>query len=378
MVVCSSKKQICGQLKANKNYGGEMSKQIVKFGLVGAGGIAQAYVQAFEQTDLAELVAIADLRPAAAAAMAEAAHCPSFQTHEEMTAAVDLDAVIVCTPPISHPDICIDLLEQGKHVLCEKPFSIEAKSALAMKEAAMRSGVLITMASKFRYAEDVIRAKGIVESGILGEIVLFENAFTARVDMSHRWNADPAISGGGVLIDNGTHSVDIMRYFLGPLAEIQVVEGKRVQSLAVEDTVRIFAKSETGVMGNIDLSWSINKELDYYLRIYGSNGTISVGWKESKYRQSTSQDWVVFGQGYNKVQSFRSQIENFSNAIARREPLRITAEDAIASVKVMEAAYRSLNQNHWTPIHPIAPEPFASEPLSSEPVAPEISAFAVC
>jgi predicted dehydrogenase len=333
-----------------------MSKQIVKFGLVGAGGIAQAYAQAFEQTDLAELVAIADLRPEAAAAMAKAANCPSFQTHQEMVNAVELDAVIICTPPVTHPNICIELIEQGKHILCEKPFSIEVKSAMAMKEAAMRAGVLITMASKFRYAEDVIRAKGIVESGILGEIVLFENAFTARVDMSHRWNADPAISGGGVLIDNGTHSVDIMRYFLGPLAEIQVVEGKRVQSLAVEDTVRIFAKSETGVMGNIDLSWSINKELDYYLRIYGSNGTISVGWKESKYRQSSSQDWVVFGRGYNKVQSFRSQIENFSKAIARQEPLRITIEDAIASVKVMEAAYQSLNQNHWTPIQPLAPE----------------------
>jgi predicted dehydrogenase len=350
-----------------------MSKQVVKFGLVGAGGIAHAYVQAFAQTEFAELVAITDLRLEAAVAMAEAAKCQAFQTHQEMIEAVELDAVIICTPPITHPNICIELLEQGKHILCEKPFSIDAKSALAMKEAAMRSGVMITMASKFRYAEDVIRAKGIVESGILGEIVLFENAFTARVDMSHRWNADPAISGGGVLIDNGTHSVDIMRYFLGPLAEIQVVEGKRVQGLAVEDTVRIFAKSETGVMGNIDLSWSINKELDYYLRIYGSNGTVSVGWQESKYRQSTSQDWIVFGKGYNKVQSFQSQIENFSKAIARQEPLRITIEDAIASVKVMEAAYQSLNQNHWTMIQPVT-----SEPILLETTTPEIPALAMC
>ncbi len=324
----------------------------VKFGLLGAGGIAQAYTQAFTQTDSAELVAIADIRTEAAGTLAATVgpNCSFFQNHQAMLDEVDLDAVIVCTPPSTHPDLCIDLIQQGKHILCEKPFSIDVKSALAMKDAAARAGVQITMASKFRYAEDVIRAKQIIESGILGEIVLFENAFTARVDMSRRWNSNPAVSGGGVLIDNGTHSVDIMRYFLGPLAEIQVVEGKRVQALAVEDTVRIFAKSAAGVMGNIDLSWSINKELDYYLRIYGSHGTISVGWKESKYRQSTSSDWVIFGNGYSKIQSFRSQIENFSKAITGQESLRITIADAIASVKVIEAAYQSLSQNHWTPI----------------------------
>lgn len=327
-----------------------MTQNKVQFGLVGAGGIAQSYLQAFQTSDIAELVAIADVRAEAAAAMAEKAHCRSFSSHEAMINAIDLDAVIVCTPPVSHPNICIEFLERGVHVLCEKPLSVNSRSAVAMQEAAERSGTILTMASKFRYVEDVIKAKQIVASGILGEVVLFENAFTARVDMTHRWNANPAISGGGVLIDNGTHSLDIMRYFLGALAEVQVVEGKRIQGLPVEDTVRIFAKSTSGIMGNIDLSWSINKELDYYIRIYGSQGTISVGWKESKYRQANSPDWIPFGKGYDKVQAFRSQIENFSKAIRQEEPLLITAEDGIASVEAIEAAYRALHHSTWTPI----------------------------
>lgn len=322
----------------------------VKFGLVGAGGIAQAYAQAFETSDHAQLVAVADVRYDSAQAMAERMNCQSFDSYQAMAESVALNAVIICTPPVSHPEITIYCLERDINVLCEKPLSIDKASALQMLSAAEKSKALLTMGSKFRYADDVVKAKSIVASGILGEIVLFENAFTARVDMSNRWNSNASVSGGGVLIDNGTHSVDIMRYFLGPLAEVQVVEGKRVQELAVEDTVRIFVKSKNSVMGNIDLSWSINKELDWYIRIYGSSGTISVGWKESKYRQSGSQDWVVFGQGYNKIQSFRSQIENFSKAIRGEETLLITSADAIASVEVIDAAYQSLGQSRWTPI----------------------------
>ena len=219
-----------------------------------------------------------------------------------------------------------------------------------MIDAAERTGALLTMASKFRYVEDVIKAKSIVTSGILGEIILFENAFTSRVDMTSRWNANPAISGGGVLIDNGTHSVDLMRYFLGPLAEVHALEGKRVQGLPVEDTARLFVQSIGGVMGSVDLSWSINKELDSFLNIYGSQGTVQVGWKESRYRQQSSRDWVIFGKGYNKLQAFRDQIGNFARAIRRNEPLLITAEDALASVEVIEAAYRSLRESAWTPV----------------------------
>ena len=122
----------------------------------------------------------------------------------------------------------------------------------------------------------------------------------------------------GVLIDNGTHSVDIIRYFLGPIAEVLAVEGKRVQTLAVEDTVQLFVRAASGARGTIDLSWSLDKERDSYIEIYGSNGTVRVGWKESKFRQATSHDWVVFGSGYNKIGAMRAQVENFCRALRGR------------------------------------------------------------
>lgn len=327
----------------------------LRFGLVGAGGIAQAYAQAFRESETGRVVAVADVREDAARALAEGLGAQAYDSYPVMARRARLDAVIVCTPPVTHADVVQHFLEHEIHVLCEKPFTLDGRSARRLAETAARTGLRLTMGSKFRYVDDVIRAKSILTSGILGEIILFENAFTARVDMSRRWNADPAVSGGGVLIDNGSHSVDLMRYFLGPLAEVQVVEGKRVQGLAVEDTVRIFVHSVSGVMGSIDLSWSLNKELDSYLNIYGSRGSISVGWKESRYRQSGSTDWIVFGRGYDKVQAFRSQIDNFARAILGKEMLLITAEDAVASVEAVEAAYASLRRLHWTAVRRGAP-----------------------
>ncbi len=321
-----------------------------KFAIVGAGAISQGYAQAFLTCDQCEVVGVADVRPEAAKSLAEVLGTRAFESYVEMAEECKPDAVLICTPPSTHPEICLDFIDRGVNVLCEKPFAVSVADSKKVIEAAAEKGVKITMASKFRYVDDVIKAKQIVDSGILGDIVLFENAFTAWVDMSKRWNSDPKISGGGVLIDNGTHSFDIARYFLGPLAEVHVMEGRRVQNLKVEETVRVFVRSAKGVIGNIDLSWSINKELDRYISIYGSRGTVLVGWKESKYRQSSSSEWVSFGNGYDKVGAFRNQLLNFARAIAGQEGLLIDSDDALASVEVVEAAYESLRQNHWTTV----------------------------
>ena len=327
-----------------------MPEEVIRFGLVGAGGIAQAYVQAFKDLRIARLVGVADVNIEAARKLGEQLGCRSYDSYQAMAEEWPLDAVIICTPPISHPEISMYFCQRKVHVLCEKPLSVDVSSAELMMDTARRCGVKLTMASKFRYVEDVVRAKSIVRSGILGDILLIENAFTSRIDMSARWNSQIAISGGGVLIDNGTHSIDIMRYFLGPLRDVQVLEGVRGHGLEVEETVQMFVRSENGVSGHIDLSWSINKELDSYINIYGTKGNVVVGWKSSKYRQNSSNEWIVFGQGYDKVQAFKSNIINFCAGIRGEEALLVTPGDAIASVEVIEAAYAALKRSQWTKI----------------------------
>jgi predicted dehydrogenase len=186
-----------------------------------------------------------------------------------------------------------------------------------------------------------------VASGILGEVVQFENAFTAKVDMSKRWNSNKEIAGGGVLIDNGTHSVDIIRYFLGAITDVLALETAGTQNLSVDENVKLLAKTENGAVASADLTWGINKELPNFISVYGTNGTLHIGWRESKYKINSSPDWIVFGRGYDKVQAFGAKIENFCNAVSGKEELLIKPEDALASVEVIEAAYKSLNQNLW-------------------------------
>ncbi len=324
-----------------------MSK--LRFGLIGAGGIAQAYAQAFNESENCKLVAVADVREDAANAMAEIVDGESYSDYRSLTG-LGLDAVIISTPPVSHAEIGCHFMENGTPVLCEKPLCITSADAEKMLATAEENNVLFTMASKFRYCDDVVKAKGIMTSGMLGDVLQFENAFTAKVDMSKRWNSDSTMSGGGVLIDNGTHSVDIIRFFLGGIDSVLAVDAGGTQGLHVDENVKMFAKSPNNVTASVDLTWGINKELPYFISIYGTNGALHIGWRESKYKLNSSPDWTVFGKGYDKLASFKGKIENFAAALQGRDELFIKPEDALASVQVIEAAYRSIKQNLWQPV----------------------------
>ena len=320
------------------------------FVLIGAGGISKAYAQAFADGLPFDLIGVADIRMEAAQEVASIVDAIAFDDIETMCVELQPTAAIVCTPPNTHSNICIDLMSLGIHVLCEKPLAPTELEARRMISTAEHNDVVFSMGSKFRFVEDVQKTRDIIEEGLLGDIVLFENTFAGFVDMSQRWNSNPEVSGGGVLIDNGTHSIDIMRYLLGPITELQVVEGRRVQELDVEDTVRLFAKNSDGAMGSIDLSWSMNKVQPHFISIYGSKGTLQVGWQESRYKLADDKEWTVFGNGYDKIQAFSNQLNNFAAAIVGEEELVIDAKDALASVLTMETAYEAMQSSKWHPV----------------------------
>jgi predicted dehydrogenase len=322
----------------------------LRVALIGCGRIAESHLEVIRALPDCHLVAAVDVLPEAVRRVAERMDCRPYRDYREAISRERPDAVVICTPPCTHAEISSFCLEAGVHVLCEKPLAISAAEAERMVAASEAGDSLLMMASKFRYVVDVIQAKEIIEAGLLGEIILYENAFCSRVEMRNRWNSKREISGGGVLIDNGSHAVDIARYLLGPIREVQAQEGKNLQGLEVEESVQVHFKTASEVMGTVQLSWSITKAEDTYINVYGTEGQLSIGWRASRSRKSETADWVAFGDGYKKHEAMTRQMRNFVDWINGSDRPVITETDALESVRVIETAYRSLAINKWVTV----------------------------
>lgn len=322
-----------------------MALSQVRFGLVGAGRVGRDYVRAFAASRHAVLAAVADPQEDAVRALGVEA-VPVFPSATAMLTATDLDAVVISTPPSSHAELCLQSIAAGVPVLCEKPFTITVESAERVCAAARRAGVPVAMASKFRWVDGVMRARDLRQSGALGTLSLVEIGFTARVDMRGRWNADARLSGGGVLIDNGSHAADVLSLFLGPIADVWCVEGPRPQGLRVEETVHLVARGGGGAVGVVDLSWSLRRETDDFLCLYGTTGTVMVGWHGARCRLDDG-GWRPLAGAYDKTQAFMRQIDAFADAVRGGPSQSVAPEDAVASVRFVAAAYDSLHQGRW-------------------------------
>lgn len=330
--------------RGNRAAGPHVSPTPLRFALVGAGGIAGGYEVALRHVSDARVVSVVDVSPQAATALAAKIGCPSHPTLEAALRSTAIDATLVCTPPATHAEVCLTSMAAGIPVLCEKPLSVAPEPALRMVQAAADAGVLLAMASKFRFVQDVSRASEMLADGLIGTPVLFENTFSSMIDMSSRWNSDALVSGGGVIIDNGSHSVDLTRFLFGLITEMTAFEAKRLQALEVEDTAQMLVRTESGATGRIQLSWSLDQHLDTYLSVYGTSGVICLGWKGSWYRRTAEPDWTSFGTGYDKVDALTRQMESFCSSVLGRAPYPLSGHDALASVDAIAAAYASLER----------------------------------
>jgi predicted dehydrogenase len=252
--------------------------------LAGCGGIGRCHAAAVAVMPEARLVATVDVDEDRARTFAETFHAETFATDlADVLARDDVDAVIVATANNLHAPLTIQALEAGKHVMVQKPMALTLAEADEMVAAADRSGRQL-MVSFFEFFHPAFkRAKELVDRGRIGDVFLFKAimAWTSGLD---NWRFDPAVSGGGILMDGHSHHVAYFTWLLDdpPIASVYSEMGTLASDAAVEDTGVTLIRTPTAIA---EISGS-NRLLEpnaqngrffkESIEIFGTNGTIHI------------------------------------------------------------------------------------------------------
>lgn len=312
----------------------------IRVGIVGYGRIAMTHADAWRNTPDAELVAAADSSGEARRKASEAG-LQVYESVEEMIAGAKVDAISVCTPPSTHLKISVAALERGVSVLCEKPSTVDAPTTERLMEVVRKSRAVFQMATKFRHVPEIRTARELIANGDIGDVMHFQIEFAGKADMSQRWNSNPALSGGGVIIDNGSHALDLVEFLFGSPASVHTHQLSPSNLLYVEDNARLDVNTTGGTRGEIILSWKAQPASDFYITVHGTQGTIAIGWKASFFSWINAAP-VQIGSGYDKNRAHVSMTSAFRNMMRGVASGWITPEECLVNSASIDASYRSL------------------------------------
>ncbi len=248
----------------------------VRFGLIGCGDMGSLRASALRRALSTELVAVSDTDQERTRHLAEKYHAEPETDWRRLLKRDDLDAVIVSTPPSSHAELCIEALESGLDVLCEKPLGRSASECRSMVAAAEKSGHMLATGFNYRFYPSVKKARELLDSGIIGDLDHIRSyaAYSAG-DHSHAWLRNPEIVGGGALRDNGIHLIDLTRYFLGEVSEVKGFATNSIWSISgCEDNGLALLRGTTGILASVQASWLGYKRYRFSIELYGSLGKI--------------------------------------------------------------------------------------------------------
>ena len=321
---------------------------MLKAGIIGCGGISQAHAEGYRKGGKAELVAFYDVDEQRAEDYAEKYGGKAYPTAEDMLNNNNLDAVSICTPPSSHEKYTCLALQNRINVCCEKPLAHTSKSAKAMCKCAEESGKLLVTAYKFRFFPNVLWAKNLIDSGMVGSVVFARNIFASQIDMSERWFSKKEISGGGVMLDNGVHSIDLLRFLFGEVQGIFAVTKNAGKPLEVEDSCRLMLNMSTGMWASVDLSWVAGQSRNI-LEVNGTKGLIELWWNGGTFTPASGdQKQFVPPEDPVKADPFAAELDWFLDCIEGKKAPRATAEDGLRALEVIDKAYASSKNPAWS------------------------------
>jgi predicted dehydrogenase len=311
----------------------------VRVALFGSGWIQDFHARAvFERAD-AEIVAVANHREESAARLAERFGIPRVTTDwEALAAEPSFDAAVVATPNALHAPQSIALLRSGKHVLVEKPMATSVAGCDAMIEAAASSGTSLMVAHCWRFRDEVRAMRARIEAGELGEVVSTRGYGVHAGWGPSGWFTDPALAGGGALVDMGVHAIDTARFLLGDPepGRVCATVGRRYGPYEVDDDGHLLIGWSNGVTSEIESGWwwPHLPGLEADTEVFGTKGYARI-WDP----EPPAEDYEHCTQPMYSV-----QMGEFLDAIAEGRRPRPSGEDGRVVLQVVEAAYRSAGE----------------------------------
>ncbi len=225
----------------------------VRFGIVGVGGMGSGHARNLPHIEEVDFTAVCDVAPAALAAATDAFGVPGFSNHRDLLDSGLVDAIIVATPHYFHPPIAVEAMERGIHVISEKPMAVTVSGAEAMIETAERTGAIFSVMFQQRTLPIHQSAKRLVDEGRLGELhrtLLIDAHFRSQAYYnSAGWRATWKGEGGGVLLNQAPHGMDIFTWLAGMPSRVIAKVNTRQHDIEVEDEAAALLEYPNGAIG---------------------------------------------------------------------------------------------------------------------------------
>lgn len=299
------------------------------------------YVRCLRNNPGAELIGFHDESPERAQAFSRAHGLTQWQDPVKMLAQ-DVDVALVCAENHRHARWIALSAAAGVDVLCEKPLGVDRSEMESMLDLCRCSGVRLMTAMCNRYIHSFQEAACAVRAGEIGELVA---VFASnKGTMPGGWFTDPALSGGGCIIDHTVHVADLMNHLLGTLPErVYAQAGHQLFEMDAEDSAVVTMRYPGGVIVTLDASWSRTEHFPYgrdlTLRFVGTRGSIYVDYFAEKNRVYAAGERIYSYYGEDKDQMM---MDDLIDCYQTGRSFPITGEDGRNCALVAEAAYRSL------------------------------------
>jgi len=333
----------------------------IRWGVVGSGGIARRRTipEGILPAHNAQLISVFDVHREANNEVARSFGAAEAVSMEDLLKS-EIDAVYIASPAQNHRDQAIAALKSGKHVLCEKPLGIKVQEAEEMVDAGSKAGVLLGAAFMMRFQTQHREALNIIRQGRIGKPAYGRAQLSCWYPpIKGAWRQDPAVGGGGALIDMGGHCVDLLEMFFGKPVRVSCMIGNHVHDYKSEDGAVATLLFENGAIATVDTFFCIpDSSSKNVLELYGSTGSILA---KNTIGQGEAGEMVAFlegsesgyeakqdrqaGQGLairpEPVNTYRAEIEEFSQAIIEgREPLN-SGQLGLENQRTLAACYES-------------------------------------